>query len=176
MSVINSAHKVMADVFVECNVEASLNGHDMGHLAHETKECRALYRVQFEESFSEKKGVRLICHFSAPDAESVRMALRCSGVDINSVWAGTIHERLNLLRANVVVEHSLGPSPKKAASEVVDDIASEWLDRYGFRLARGMVSHDCTRMIGLYEVLDTESIRLAGNEGRLPATSLWMSR
>jgi len=166
--------RAMTDVFVECKVETSLDGQALRQLTDEVAECRDLYRVRFEESFSEREGGRLICHFRAPDAESVRMALRCSGADIGLVWAGSIHKRLRQSRVNVVVEHRLSSSPKMEASALVDDIATDWFDRYGFRLARAIVSRDCTRMIGLYEAPDTESIRLGGKQGHLPVTSFWV--
>jgi len=49
-------------------------------------DCFRLHRVQWQETCMSEDGKQLICRFRAPDAESVRLALRLSGIDFERVW------------------------------------------------------------------------------------------
>ena len=51
-----------------------------------TTDCFRLHRVRWQETRVSEDGARLICRFRAPDAESVRIALRQSGIAFDSVW------------------------------------------------------------------------------------------
>ncbi|MDH4109833.1 MAG: DUF4242 domain-containing protein [Gammaproteobacteria bacterium] len=51
-------------------------------------DCFRMHRVQWQETCVSEDGTQLICRFRAPDAESVRLALRMSGIPFDSVWTG----------------------------------------------------------------------------------------
>lgn len=169
-------HKVMADVFVEWTLEPALSEQEIRRFAHDGNECRDLYNVRIQESLFDEEGRRLICHFRAPDAESVRMALRCVGVDIDIVWSGTIYDMPKPATGNVVVERKLNRSVLTDKDKAIDAISTEWFDQYGFKLVRAIISLDGTRMICLYDAPDAESISLAQNQSESLTTSIWSYR
>ena len=70
----------MTDVYVECQLPAALRQHDQARV------CLALHRVQWLTTLKRPDSDRVLCHFRAPDAESVRIALRHLQIDINSLW------------------------------------------------------------------------------------------
>ena len=166
----------MTDVFVEWTVENRLHESDMKEIVRDSIECRILHKVQFRESLLGDEGRRLICHFRAPDAESVRMALRCVGAHIDFLWAGTIHEGPEQEDANVVVERKMNRSNLTDTIKAIDGIASEWVDLYGFRLTRTIVARDGSRLFCLYRAPDAESISLAQSQNDSHATTIWACR
>ena len=172
----DSQYILMTDVFVEWTVEMRLRKPDMEELMRDSIECRNLHKVQFRESLLDDEGRRLICHFRAPDAESVRMALRCVGANIDFLWSGTIHEGPEQEVANVVVERKMSRSILTDTIKAIDGIASEWTDLYGFRLTRTIVSHDGTRLFCLYKAPDAESISLAQSQNDSLSTTIWPCR
>ena len=167
---------VMADVFVEWTVETRLHESDIQSLMHDSNGCREFHKVQFRESLLDDAGKHLFCHFRAPDAESVRMALRCVGADIDVLWSGIIHDRPEPAIPNVVVECKLSHSILTDTDESLDAIASNWADLYGFKLTRAIVSRDGMRIICLCKAPDAESISLAQNHNDVRATSIWPCR
>jgi len=167
---------VMTDVFVEWATGMGPSESDMEEFVRDSNRCRNLHKVQFQESLLDDEGRRLICHFRAPDAESVRMALRCIGADIDFVWAGTIHEAKEPTIANVVVEHKLSHSNLSDTIETIDAIAAEWADSYGFRLTRAIVSLDGARLLCFYKAPDAESISLAQSQNSSRTTTIWACR
>ena len=169
-------HKLMSDVFVEWTFEPALSEHDVRRLTHDGPGCRDLYNVRIQESLLDDAGRRLICHFRAPDAESVRMALRCVGANIDIVWSANIHHKPNPATGNVVVEGKLNRSVLTDSDEAIDAISTKWFDKYGFKLVRAIISRDGTRMICLYDAPDAESISLAQNQSESPTTSVWSYR
>lgn len=50
--------------------------------------CFKIHRVGWYESMLSMDGNHLLCHFAAPDAGSVRIALRHSGVSFDTLGTG----------------------------------------------------------------------------------------
>lgn len=81
------------NVIVERTIDGRpLDSQDCRHLA-EIVSCFEIYDVHFVESFLSEQRNRLICHFEAPDAESVRQALRGADLDFDSIWTAKITRR-----------------------------------------------------------------------------------
>jgi len=77
----------MTDVFVaRCAATRYLPG-GAAALDMAPTDCFRLHRVHWQETRVSEDGTRLICRFRAPDAESVRIALRQSGISFDAVWA-----------------------------------------------------------------------------------------
>jgi hypothetical protein len=74
----------MTDVFVVCTVDPTVTEGEERWANAEA--CFARLRVKCIETAPSPDGRGTLCRFSAPDAESVRIALRQAGVDINSFW------------------------------------------------------------------------------------------
>lgn len=77
----------MVGVVVERRFDPPLTEHELDDLQQSAQRCMALHRVRWEETFLASDGSRMFCRFSAPDAESVRMALRQAMVPVDAVWS-----------------------------------------------------------------------------------------
>ncbi|HZD53374.1 MAG TPA: nickel-binding protein [Woeseiaceae bacterium] len=162
----------MADVFV---VWAGRPADDRRSVL-EVREagCFELHGLHWEESFIAAEGRRRICHYRAPDAESVRIAFRQGGVPVESVWAGTVHDMLppdsDPVAGNVVMEWAF-PRPLPESPGIAVRLAqSELLIPEGLRLLRAVVSRDRERIVCLCQT----AAEAAGGWPRRPhAASAW---
>ena len=77
----------MTEIFVERTFDPPISNDDLASLLHGAGSCLALYQVEWRESFLANDGRRMFCRFSAPDAESVRLALRRIGATYDAVWS-----------------------------------------------------------------------------------------
>ena len=53
--------------------------------------CLDLYRAEYVEGYLGADGLRAVCVFRAPDAESVRLANNEAGVPYTKVWTASAH-------------------------------------------------------------------------------------
>lgn len=74
-------------VYVEQTVGPCSQPSNGCHQLRDCAVCLGLYQVCFVETFRAEDGSRVICHFTAPDLESVRLALRNAGVTADAIWA-----------------------------------------------------------------------------------------
>lgn len=84
---MKSAGAVLTDVFVARPVEAP-TGSAPAHAVRRPQDCLQIHRVHWQATWLSADGTQLICHFRAPDAESVRIALRQSAIPFEAVWTG----------------------------------------------------------------------------------------
>jgi len=78
------------DVFVERSMRRWLQDVADGRHSGESAVCLQLYNVQFVERLVSENGDRVICHFLAPDAESVRTAMRGAGIAADAIWVAAV--------------------------------------------------------------------------------------
>ena len=71
----------------EIDVAASVSAARISALVHEGGWCFEAHRVCCVERFFARDRARAVLVFLAPDAESVRLACRCAGLDLTRVWA-----------------------------------------------------------------------------------------
>lgn len=76
----------MAHVIVESEFEEPFSEADGTERARRLGPCIEQRGVKWINSFLSKDGRRLVCHFDAVDAETVRMAHRTAGVTFKKVW------------------------------------------------------------------------------------------
>jgi len=80
----------LMDVFVQRN-SGSANGRDQEQPdSPRIDSCLDLHGIRRERSYLARDGKRILCHFRAPDAESLRMALHVAGIDYDALWAGAV--------------------------------------------------------------------------------------
>jgi hypothetical protein len=53
--------------------------------------CLAFDKVELQTTFVAESGRIMLCHYKAPDAESVRIALRQAGIEFQRVWRAAVH-------------------------------------------------------------------------------------
>ena len=121
---------------------------------------------------------RMLCHFSSPDAESVRIAVRQSGGPPGAIWVGTVHEAPNPPGrdpgcSNVVVMRRWTDPVELKDIQAIEDAGAWCLDAHNVQFVRTFFSADHRRMACLYRAPDAESVRLAQTQAGMPVEHVW---
>ena len=171
----------VTEVFVERHWDKTLTDAELQDLFDKSGGCLANHRCVWNGSLLSANGCDLVCHFTGPDAESVRIALREAGSPGGNIWAGTIHDAPgfsadDLRKANVVVTRRFERPADFAAIQALEDEGKGCLDAHRVRFIRTYFSRDRTRMICLYQAPDAESVRIAQREAGMPVDQVWSFR
>ena len=81
----------MACIVMERTLETPLTDQEMAQQGRRLDDCLELRSSAWVRSYLARDGKRMICEFEAPDAESVREALRAAGQPFDRVWPATVH-------------------------------------------------------------------------------------
>ena len=111
----------MTHMFLERSFEPALRRTDVIAMAMDTGWCFEMHNVDWHGSLLRLDGSRLLCRFSAADAESVRLAFRKTGGTAERLWAGTVHEAAQSAPANVVVERSFEHPVRLEEIQAIED-------------------------------------------------------
>lgn len=168
-------------VLLERSWDPPLTDAGMRMMSTTPHDCFGLNRVAWHGSMLSTDGRALVCHFSAPDTESARTALRQIGADVAGLWAGTIKDAPDvsgdeILSANVAVTRRFDEPVEFADLQAIEDGASACLEIHRVRFLRSFFSADRRRMICLYRGPDAESVRLAQRQARMPVEAVWAFR
>lgn len=163
----------MSEILVERHWEKPLTDDDMLALFAAAGNCLAAHRCEWRGSLLSRDRHELFCHFSAPDAESVRIALREAGSPRGSTWPGTIHDapgftEESLAQANVLVTRRFEQPVGLADIQAIEDAGAGCLENHRVRFVRTYFSTDRKRMMCLYRAPDAESVRIAQREAGMP--------
>ncbi len=100
----NPREATLVDVFVQRRSDPA-DSHGREHPDSTRLEpCLDLHGVLRERSYLARDGQRILCHFRAPDAESLRVALRAAGIDYDALWAGAVSNLPGTAEIVLVVE------------------------------------------------------------------------
>jgi hypothetical protein len=168
----------MTDMLLERDFDTPITRAEVIAMGHESEGCFGRYRVIWHQSFLASGGRRLICWFSGPDAESVWMALRQSGVGPHEIWAGTVHDAADAdapdwTTANVAVERRWDEPVELEDIQAIEDAGARCLETWNVRFARTFFSRNRTRMICLYAAPDAEAVRMAQRQAVMPVERVW---
>ena len=171
----------MSNVFLDRQFENPLSDDDLVAMARDSSACFDLHRVDWQESFLSEDRTRLICHYRAPDAESVRTALRSLDADMRVHWPGTVHDAPDrtpdeLLGANVIVLRNFDEPVALEDLQAVEDDNAHCLEAHRVRFMRTFFATDCRRMACLYAAPDAESVRIVQRQAGMPFDSVWAFR
>lgn len=166
----------MPELFLERSFDPPISRDDVLVMGRKGRDCFALHRVAWQGSHLATGGHRMVCRFSAPDAESVRIALRTTGAPTGRLWEGTVHDgpgyRDGGPAANVLIGRSFDTPLAEEEIEAVE--AHGWCaETHRVTFVRTYVSIDRRRLLCLYRAPDAESVRLAQRSMRLPVDDLW---
>ncbi len=168
--------KPVTDIFLERCFDPALTATSLREMTSEFPDCFSLHRVTWRESLLARSGTRMVCHFTAPDAESARIALRDAGLDISVLWPGTIHVAPAPTRANVLVERRFDTPVVLDDIQALEDAAAGCLSSHRVRFACTFFSLDRRRMLCLYQAPDAESVRTAQRQAGMPLERVWAFR
>ncbi|WP_331067579.1 nickel-binding protein [Steroidobacter sp.] len=135
--------------------------------------CLEMHRVKWQGSFLATDGIRMVCWFVAPDAESVRAALAKGGLDTRRLWIGTVHEGPEPAVPNVLVERSFQQPVELAEIQAIEDAGHWCLRAHRVKFARTFFASHRKRMLCLYQAPDAESVRLAQRQAAMPMDAVW---
>jgi hypothetical protein len=80
----------MASIIVEYAFAHPMSDEDLGKAAKRLDSCLEIRNGAWVRSSLSGDRKRMICEFDAPDAESVREALRASGQEFERVWPAQV--------------------------------------------------------------------------------------
>lgn len=98
----------MERVIMEQTFEAPLSDEQIALIAKRMDDCLELRNGAWARSYIARDKMRMVCEFFAPDAESVRDALRSGDIPFDRVWSAEVFDvqdypeqltRLNRVRA-----------------------------------------------------------------------------
>jgi len=163
----------MTDIFVERHWDPPIAAADIQKMVETGGDCLETHRCDWRGSLLSADGKELFCHFTAPDAESVRMALHEAGSPRGIVWTGTIHDALDftdeaLAQANVLVSRRFETPAEFAEIQALEEAGAGCLETHRVRFVRSYFSKDRKRMLCLYRAPDAESVRIAQREAGMP--------
>ena len=87
----------LTHVFVERSITSSPGKPNDCRGVEESFACLDIHGVRFIDVDISEKGDRIICHFTAPDVESVRLALRGARLCCDSIWIKDSREDRELI-------------------------------------------------------------------------------
>lgn len=171
----------MTDVFMERLWPQPQADADMQTMMKEMG-CMAIHRIEWCGSLLSADGCEMFCHFRAPDAESLRIAMRSLPLPPARIWACTVHDMTPdptpdaLARTKVVVCHEFDEPADVHARELSESVNMGCFQIHRVRRLRSYLSTDRRRMFSLYEAPDAESVRLVQREAGLPPDRVWAVR
>ena len=171
----------MTDILVERHWDKALSDADMHAVLQSAGECLGIHRVNWHGSRLSADGHELFCHFSAADAESVRLALSQPGSPRGRVWAGTVHDAPGiskdaLAKAGVAVGRSFDKPTAIEEIDAAEQAGASCLVTHRVQRVRTYLSADGKRSISLYQAPDAESVRLALQAADIPVERVWAFR
>jgi len=168
----------MTDVLVERFWEKGLSGEDLRSIFESSAGCLAAHRCEWQGSLLSTDRHDLFCHFTGPDAESVRIALHEAGSPRGRVWPCTVHDApgftdQGLMQANAIVSRSFDQPVVLADIQAIEDAGAGCLETHRVRFVRTFFAKDRKRMLCVYQAPDAESVRIAQREARMPVERVW---
>lgn len=162
----------MAEVLVACAGGDAAAQLEALHGAAKGTRCLILHRVRWLESFVAEDGARLVSRFRAPDAESVRIALR--GLGSARIWRATVHLADDSTRANLVIERRLA---EPGDGDGMRALLRQAAGRLGsLRPLLAMSSADRFQLLCVAEVPREDALRLADGDEWAAGTRAWPCR
>jgi len=171
----------MTEVLVERHAERPLNEADLVQMRDDAVNCSNIHRVNRHSTLLSADGRQLLCHFSSPDLESVRLVIKAQRPLPAEVWACRVRDAAGLTAAELAQANVLASwrfTAPVALEELapVDASAAVCLHNHRVRLLRTFVANDRRRVLGLFQAADAESVRLALREAEPPASCVWAFR
>jgi hypothetical protein len=172
----------MSDVFYLRPMVPPIGPDDVGEMARAAGGCFNLHRVDWVQSNLAADGGRMLCWYRAPDAESVRIALRQLGSDMSAVWAAAVTEGENERNAKdspnaeVVAEFSFDDLEDAERLRATREAIPLALEGRGLSIARTFASTDGAHFICVVRGHDDAAVKDSLVETGASPSTIWRSR
>jgi hypothetical protein len=94
----------MARIIMEQTFETPMSDDELSVFARRIDVCLDLRNGTWARSYLAFDRKRMVCEFEAPDAESVRDALRSANVPFDRVWSATVFDAVDYPELNAKLE------------------------------------------------------------------------
>lgn len=168
-----SRETALVDVFVQRRF-GTAEAHDCARPdSARLQPCLDLHGIRRERSYLARDGQRILCHFRAPDAESLRIALRASGIDYDALWTGVVSRLPGAAELVLVVErHFQSPLSNEQERTCRATTARRLLD-LGAEPARMLISRCRKHLLWLCRAATAEAVLAAETELATQGFEVW---
>jgi hypothetical protein len=165
-----------SDVFYLRSISPAIRLEDLPTMAEHAQGCFGLHHVEWRMSFLSENGSEMFCWYRAPDAESVRIALRALGANMCGVWPGRLESPPNRSSSDSLMETSvLVVVPVSDSQELGEQLAKDIKSRGGELISR-IISLDGLRSVWLFQAVDVGCVAEAFNSHGLRNVRAWHCR
>lgn len=168
----------MTDMVLARRFPAPLHDRDLQRMTDTVAACLALHGVEWRQSLLSVDGTRMLCHFHAPDAECVRLALRQAEGEVLALCPASVHDAPAPppAPANVVVERRFKDAVRLADIQAIETAHAWCLEARRVRFLRTYFAWSRQQMWCLYRAPDAESVRVAQRQAGMPLQRVWGCR
>jgi len=163
----------LVDVFVQRRFDAAdTRGRERPDSAR-LDPCLDLHGIRHENSYLARDGQRILCHFRAPDAESLRMALQVTGIDYDALWTGAVNQLPGAAEFALVVERIFERPLNTEQERACRATTARRLLDLGVEPACVLLSRSRKRLLWLCRVGTPAAVRAAEAELSGPEFEVW---
>jgi Nickel responsive protein SCO4226-like len=169
----------MSDVFYLRPMVPAVKPADVSEMSRQSGGCFDLHRVDWVVSFLAVDGGRMLCWYRAPDAESVRVALRQLGSNMSGVWAGTVRAGAGASDGHdestprVALEFEFGPASRRDELATARNAVDEALAARGFDLDLTFTAINGARVVYVLKEADDAGVGEATRQMDHPPSLIW---
>jgi hypothetical protein len=166
----------MSDVLYIRPIDPPATTADVQAMAREAGSCFDLHRVDWIQSCLARDGTRMMCWYRAPDAESVRIALRQLGADLAGVHPISILDDRRSEDPGGCFEGFVAewaPNSTSASTSMADTARGAGSERHPVHLLQAFVSEQTGCVIGVYQAADREALVTCLESVGIPPEALW---
>lgn len=143
--------------------------------------CLVRHNAQYLYGYIGPDRRRMICLYEAPDAESIRMANRQSGMPFERVYSASVHETPTAPSAitprgagtDVLVERTFPAPVSFGEVQALEDAGAWCLGEHDVTFVRTYFASDRQRMLCRYRAPDAEAVRIVNRRLGLPFDVAW---
>jgi hypothetical protein len=164
----------VSDVFYLRLLDPPAAPADFKVLPESTDGCLKLHRVDWKHSYLAADGRRMLCWYTAPDAESVRLALRQLQANMDGLWAGSVYGddwpgSPALADANFVAELRFPAPPGKGGFDAV----AAALNQDGVTFVRGFAPTREAKCVCMVHAPGTRAVQTALRHADVSVDAIW---
>jgi hypothetical protein len=166
----------MSDVLYIRSIDPPINAGDAQAMAREAGGCFGLHRVDWIQSCLARDGGRMMCWYRAPDSESVRIALRQLGADLNGVHPISVLDDRRSASRDDVCEGFVAewpPAPTSADTSIAEAARRAGSERHPVQLLQTFVATPSGQVFGVYQAADLEALKTCLESAGTPPIALW---
>ena len=164
----------MTEIIVERHFDTPLSFDDIKDILKFSSGCFDDWQITWQDSYQSADGKIMFCRFSAPDVESVRMALRQTGTECSAkIYPITQHISENDLDINVIVKRELAAPTAFEKLQDQEESNISCLDMHNVTFIKTYFSLDQKYMLCMYNAPDVESVRISQRQAEMPVSKVY---